>query len=68
MIDDLPSSIDIHHLMEQAKARRAAMKDEDRSAEDAEQRKSFVRGFTTPCEHGMLDFEQCAACRNGEPG
>jgi hypothetical protein len=29
------------------------------------QRRSWVRGMTTPCEHGELDFEQCGACRAG---
>lgn len=32
-------------------------------AEKQAQRDSFVRGMTTPCEHGALDFEQCAECR-----
>ena len=27
------------------------------------QRQSWVRGMTTPCEHGELDFEQCPQCR-----
>lgn len=27
------------------------------------QRASYVRGMTTPCEHGVLDFEQCDDCR-----
>jgi hypothetical protein len=27
------------------------------------QRQSFVRAMTTPCEHGVLDFEQCPECR-----
>lgn len=27
------------------------------------QRESFIRGMTTPCEHGVLDFEQCPDCR-----
>lgn len=27
------------------------------------QRESFIRGMTTPCEHGVLDFEQCGDCR-----
>lgn len=64
MTDDRPSSIEFYQLMEQAKARRAAMTDDERAAEDAAQRDSFVRGLTTPCEHGMMDFEQCAACRD----
>ncbi len=33
-------------------------------AEVEEQRRSWVRAFTTPCEHGELDFEQCGKCRN----
>jgi len=28
------------------------------------QRESWVRAMTTPCEHGMLDFEQCGDCRS----
>lgn len=26
------------------------------------QRRSWVHGMTTPCEHGELDFEQCPEC------
>lgn len=26
------------------------------------QRQSWLRAFTTPCEHGELDFEQCPEC------
>lgn len=32
-------------------------------AEIEAQRRSWVRGMTTPCEHGELDFEQCPKCR-----
>lgn len=32
------------------------------AAEIEAQRKSFIRGMTTPCEHGELDFEQCPQC------
>lgn len=28
-----------------------------------EQRKSWVRGMTARCEHGVIDFEQCPDCR-----
>lgn len=31
-------------------------------AEIEAQRQSWVRGMTTPCEHGELDFEQCPGC------
>lgn len=32
-------------------------------AEIQEQRESWVRGMCTPCEHGVVDFEQCVDCR-----
>ena len=35
---------------------------EQRAAEMQAQRESFVRAFTTPCEHGELDFETCPKC------
>lgn len=31
-------------------------------AEIEAQRQSWVRGMTTPCEHGVLDFETCPDC------
>jgi len=39
-------------------------------AEIEAQRQSLVRGMTTPCEHGVLDFEQCPKClaRRKKPG
>lgn len=43
--------------------RLAAMSPEEQKAHWQAQRESFVRGMTTPCEHGVLDFEQCGACR-----
>jgi hypothetical protein len=50
--------------VEQAKAKLAAMSEEERQAMWQAQRESFVRGMTTPCEHGVLDFEQCPQCRS----
>jgi hypothetical protein len=35
----------------------------ERKAMMKAQRESFVRAMTTPCEHGVLDFEQCGDCR-----
>ena len=32
-------------------------------AEIQAQRESWVRGMTTPCKHGVIDFEQCPDCR-----
>lgn len=40
-----------------------AMTPPQRKAMIDAQRESWVRAFTTPCEHGMLDFEQCGECR-----
>lgn len=48
----------------------AKARDWDRTATPAQrkamreaQRESWVRAMTTPCEHGVLDFEQCGECR-----
>lgn len=40
-----------------------AMGYEERAKMKAAQRASFIRSMTTPCEHGVLDFEQCGDCR-----
>jgi hypothetical protein len=40
---------------------------EERRRMIAAQRESYVRGMTTPCEHGVLDFEQCGDCRSSTP-
>jgi len=49
-------------LLEQAKERVAAMSPEEYHDMMEEQKKSFVRAMTTPCEHGVLDFEDCPEC------
>lgn len=41
----------------------AAMAPEQRATMKRQQRESFIRAMTTPCEHGVLDFEDCAECR-----
>ena len=38
------------------------------AAELVAQRESWVRAMTTPCEHGVLDFEQCGECRGSANG
>lgn len=53
----------IQTLLDEALARFAALSPEEQAAHIAEQRASFARGMTTPCEHGQLDFEQCVECR-----
>lgn len=50
-------------LVDRAMARFNAMTPEQRLEHRRLQRESFVRGMTTPCEHGVLDFESCRECR-----
>lgn len=54
---------DLKELADAARARVEAMSPEDQAAHWEAQRSSFVRGMTTRCEHGELDFEQCPQCR-----
>ncbi len=54
---------DLKETLAAAMKRVAAMSAEERDAMFKAQRESYVRGMTTPCEHGVLDFEQCGACR-----
>lgn len=54
---------DLQKMIESAKARVDAMSLYEREEMLRKQRESFVRAMTTPCEHGELDFEQCAKCR-----
>jgi hypothetical protein len=51
------------HIIERAKEQIAAMTPAEREKMLASQRESFARGMSTPCEHGILDFEQCPECR-----
>lgn len=57
----------IPEMLAAIKRKRAAMPPAERAElerrERQAQRESFVRGMTTPCEHGVLDFEQCGDCR-----
>ncbi len=55
---------DLKKLADKAKARVDAMSPEEQQRHWDAQKQSFVRGMTTPCEHGMLDFEDCEQCRN----
>jgi hypothetical protein len=54
---------DFDALLKRAKQRYDAMSPEEQAAMWDAQRKSFVRAMTTPCEHGILDFEDCEDCR-----
>lgn len=50
-------------LLERAKEWERNASPEEKAAMGKAQRESWIRAFTTPCEHGILDFEQCAHCR-----
>jgi hypothetical protein len=54
---------DLKRLADEAMARFNALSPEEQKAHRQAQRESWVRGMTTPCEHGVLDFEQCGECR-----
>lgn len=54
---------ELDRLIEKSKQQLAGMSPKELEKLREEQKQSFVRGFTTPCEHGKLDFEQCPKCR-----
>ena len=63
-------SDEIRQMMERIEAKRAAMPAEERRElerlELEAQRASWVKAMG-PCEHGVLDFEDCAECRKVQP-
>lgn len=61
-----PSSDDLEELLKKSKEAVAKMSPEEFANMVEEQKKSFVRAMTTPCEHGVLDFETCPKCRGRE--
>lgn len=54
---------DLGKLVGEAMDRFNALSPEQQADHLRAQRESFIRGMTTPCEHGVLDFEQCVECR-----
>lgn len=58
------SDFDLKKAADEAHARLLALSPEEQQRHWDAQKASFVRGMTTPCEHGMLDFEDCEQCRN----
>lgn len=57
----------LKQLLADAKARTDAMSPEEREEMWRRQRESYVRSMTTPCEHGVLDWETCPDCRGATP-
>lgn len=55
--------VDLNELLEQSRRAWEAMTPEQKVEHRAAQRASWIRAFTTGCEHGVLDFEQCPQCR-----
>lgn len=54
---------ELNELIKRANEQLQRMSPEDQAKHWEAQRQSFVRGMTTPCEHGILDFETCPHCR-----
>ena len=54
---------ELNERIKLANERYERMSPEDQAKHWEAQRQSFVRGMTTPCEHGVLDFETCPHCR-----
>lgn len=64
LTEDRPYGLDrISVLAIEARRRFEALTPEQQKAHREAQRASYVRGMTTGCEHGVLDFEQCPDCR-----
>jgi hypothetical protein len=59
---------DIDDLLKRANERYANMTPEEQAAMWKAQRESWARAFSTPCDHGGLDFEQCPKCREKNNG
>lgn len=58
---------DFKEMIRKANERYEAMSPDERAAMWQAQRESWVRAFTTPCEHGDLDWESCLKCRENRP-
>ena len=55
---------DLKEALKRANERYDAMTPDEQAAMWKAQRESWVRAFTTPCEHGHLDWETCPHCRS----
>jgi hypothetical protein len=61
---------DFRKMLYEIEVYRASLPPEERAKLEADereaQRRSWVRAMQ-PCEHGVLDFEQCSDCRKAQP-
>ncbi len=58
---------DLDKLIEESKARVAAMSPAERAEMHRLQAESYARSLK-PCKHGMVDWEDCMACRHEAMG
>jgi hypothetical protein len=62
---------DFRKMLDEIEAHRASLPPEVRAKLEADereaQRQSLVRAMLQPCEHGVLDFEDCGDCRKARP-
>jgi hypothetical protein len=65
------ASIVFRKMLDEIESLRASLPPEVRSKLEADereaQRQSLVRAISTPCEHGVRDFEDCGDCRKAQP-
>lgn len=54
---------EFHEMIRKSNERYETMSPDEQQAMWKAQRESWVRAFTTPCEHGDLDWESCPHCR-----
>jgi hypothetical protein len=62
----MSKSEEIEELIKKSKEAVAKMTPAEYDKMMEAQKRSFVRGMTAKCEHGVLDFEQCPKCRGWE--
>lgn len=58
----LVTSPELLAALEESRIRYDAMTPEEKAEVDRKQRESWIRAFG-PCDHGVLDFEECPQCR-----
>jgi hypothetical protein len=63
MMKPIPFRPRLSQLIRDSIAAFEALSPEEQAKHREAQRQSWVRGMTARCEHGMVDFEQCPACR-----
>ena len=60
--------MDISDHLRRALTKYYGLSREEQEAMHEAQRRSWLRGITAKCEHGIADFEQCPKCRSANRG